>query len=784
MKQRLTQQYSVSAWVFLILAATCAHAETPAVVGWPYDDSLARPMIDLLKGFQSGHSSKVAAAGIADMASIGRFADGDEPFGVVCCAGAPTAREKELLARMARKYAAEPEMRRIGYRGIAIVVNEASSVRNLSLTALGKILSSQGKGITWSAFGGGNSAVRCYVESKKAWPMTVLQHKCMAYEEQVKGYVRSGWLEFRDDLDENSDVAEIIRKVRADRNGIGCFRYTGQAIKGVRLVAIAETDAGPFRAMAEGTVFNDGYVLAEPLMLYIHPKAPRPVRDFCDYAGGIDGSAILEGHGVITPCRRWKAESDARLADMKSGKGIRLSAIGIVGCGKAVPDLAIEYVKAKAVVQLGYAATDSDVAAVGAFARAGAGATTMPAEAGGSAAPTSMPTTAPVVVAPMTPFVAAGGKELLFLADKPSVRAMELHGQKWNALGSASLTTSGSTSLTTSGRDPASPNDGYTAASKPGQPNGTGPAEYLLAGRAAAVVVNPANKIDALTIGQLQAIFGGEVEDWGTLGSTSLTTSGNSKSQIGGSQIKGSQIAGSQIKPYGLRGDDPATGIFEKECLDRYKWRRVVVKKDTAEVLAAVSMDPQAIGFVDLAAIPATGQNVRILGIRLPGRGGPAAPPPALGATSPRGGGVAERAGGAPPPAFAEATAGRPALGATSPRGGGVYLPTPENIKSAMYPLSQRLWLYVHPQASDTARDFVKFIATCGGSTSLTAGASSEASSYADTVKAVMDTYRKHGLVPLADAALVRMVKDAMAEAAARAKADAATPKPKGKERK
>jgi TPP-dependent pyruvate/acetoin dehydrogenase alpha subunit len=96
-----------------------------------------------------------------------------------------------------------------------------------------------------------------------------------------------------------------------------------------------------------------------------------------------------------------------------------------------------------------------------------------------------------------------------------------------------------------------------------------------------------------------------------------------------------------------------------------------------------------------------------------------------------------------------------------------------------MYPLSQRLYLYVHPKASDTARDFVKFIATCGGSTSLTAGAA-EASPYADTVKAVMDTYRKHGLVPLADAALERMVKDAMADAAAKAKAEAAKPKGKG----
>jgi len=47
-----------------------------------------------------------------------------------------------------------------------------------------------------------------------------------------------------------------------------------------------------------------------------------------------------------------------------------------------------------------------------------------------------------------------------------------------------------------------------------------------------------------------------------------------------------------------------------------------------------------------------------------------------------------------------------------------------------------------------------------------------------------MDTYRKHGLVPLADAALLRMAKDAMAEAAAKAKAEAGKPKGQGKGKK
>jgi hypothetical protein len=81
-----------------------------------------------------------------------------------------------------------------------------------------------------------------------------------------------------------------------------------------------------------------------------------------------------------------------------------------------------------------------------------------------------------------------------------------------------------------------------------------------------------------------------------------------------------------------------------------------------------------------------------------------------------------------------------------------------------MYPLSSRVYLYVHPKASDTAKDFAKFVATCGGS---------EAGPYADTVKAVMDTYQKHGLIPLADAAIERAAKDA---AAAKAKESAGKP--------
>ena len=37
-------------------------------------------------------------------------------------------------------------------------------------------------------------------------------------------------------------------------------------------------------------------------------------------------------------------------------------------------------------------------------------------------------------------------------------------------------------------------------------------------------------------------------------------------------------------------------------------------------------------------------------------------------------------------------------------------LPTAKNIMSGSYPISQRLTLYISPKASDTTKDFVKFL--------------------------------------------------------------------------
>jgi ABC-type phosphate transport system substrate-binding protein len=461
---------------------------------------------------------------------------------------------------------------------------------------------------------------------------------------------------------------EVVSQVAKDKNGFGICLYDGKTdLGGVKVLGVTEKVGGVPVLPDIGPVIQKDYPLAEDLSIFLPQDASSTTRDFCTSCQTEVVAEFALKCGLITPFHQWKAAGDRRRMEMKTGKGPRVSAVGGGVSKRAMQDVGVEYVTAKAVVQLAYSPIGSDVSAVGEFMA------TVPV-----VVPATQPASGPVV----TPFVAGGGTELLLLSDRPSEAAMKIHGDKWNALQ---------------------------------------PAEFMLAGRAAAVIVNSSNKLDSLTLEQVRAIFSCDVDDWATIGGTDLKAAAGAKGAI-------------PVNRFGPLPSDAAAGVFFKECLPQEKVKRVTFKGDAAATISAVSMDPQAIAFVDLSAIPTTGQTVKVLGIRL---------------KTSIGGKDGERV-------------------ETS------YLPTAENIKNAMYPFSQRLYLYVHPKASDTAKDFAKFIATCGGS---------EATPYADTVKAMMDTYQKNGLIPLADTAIDRAAKDAeAAAAAAKAKEEAAKqPKPKGK---
>ena len=258
----------------------------------------------------------------------------------------------------------------------------------------------------------------------------------------------------------------------------------------------------------------------------------------------------------------------------------------------------------------------------------------------------------------------SGRYELMVLEEKPDLRTIERLGDRWTALGENQL----------------------------------GPTEHLLAGRATAIVVHASNELNALTLDQVRSIYTGELADWSVIGGTGL------KSRGGGESVR--------MHALGIGVGDPSAQLFREQCLKGETPASTVdIKKDTAEAVAAVSVDPQAIAFVDWASIPEDGQTVKVLAI-LVGQGERAKP----------------------------------------------IEPSAQTIKNAMYPLSQRIYMYVHPDASDAAKGFAEFLAT---------GGESAMSPYRDSVQAVMDTFRKHGLVSLSEAATKRRIESQLKAAQA-----------------
>jgi ABC-type phosphate transport system substrate-binding protein len=230
--------------------------------------------------------------------------------------------------------------------------------------------------------------------------------------------------------------------------------------------------------------------------------------------------------------------------------------------------------------------------------------------------------------------------EIVFLDGPPRGKALEVHGDRWKELN---------------------------------------PEGHLVAGRAAAIVVNAANTLDALTLEQIEAIWSGAIDDWSALDGTGLSPPD--------APLPGSNGPNAiPVHRIGLRKNAPAAEIFGRARPARAKQGRMTFMPGTLEVVAAVGTDPYALGVVDLADIPKTGQTIKVLGIMVE--------------TGDDGGNAA------------------------------VVCPSADTIRAGTYPFAERTFVYVHPQASDTAKRFAGFLA-------------SESSTTA---------YKAHGLVPLIEA--------------------------------
>jgi ABC-type phosphate transport system substrate-binding protein len=217
------------------------------------------------------------------------------------------------------------------------------------------------------------------------------------------------------------------------------------------------------------------------------------------------------------------------------------------------------------------------------------------------------------------------------------------------------------------------------------------------------VIVHRENAVKNLTLDDLRQIYAGEVEKW-----------------------PGTADKDAKMKLFGLPSESPAMRLVEEKVGNppspptplpqagegtktaspaprpsppSARHARVTRRPDTAKVIQAVAGDPGAIGFVDLAAMPPKESSVKLLAIVPNSERGRAAPETAK--ETPK------ETPGRHGPALKESPDRHgPALKESPEQRG----PAPDNVPDG-YPLAQPVTLYVHPRASQTARDLADFLA-------------------------------------------------------------------------
>ncbi len=167
------------------------------------------------------------------------------------------------------------------YDGIAVAVNPANPVEDISIEDLAKIFS--GEVTNWSQIGGNDADI--IVVSREGASGTR-----SAFEELVK-------LEDAGGLTEDATVVEgngnVQTNVAGNPNAIGyvSFSYIDETVKSVNVNGVEGTPE---------TAKSGEYSLSRPfLFVYMDSKASDTVKAFLEFTLSEDGQAFVEEHGGI-----------------------------------------------------------------------------------------------------------------------------------------------------------------------------------------------------------------------------------------------------------------------------------------------------------------------------------------------------------------------------------------------------------------------------------------------------------------------------------------------------
>ena len=452
----------------------------------------------------------------------------------------------------------QPEAFLVGHLRVVLVAHRDNPVEAMTLAGLRKALSEPCKSLSWSQIdGAGTHKIEVFGPPENSWARKLVRDKCLSrwHDAEQPGVREFQRLGFRDDMTACEDAREVLAKVRAHRYALGWFACTApldpQVLHGVKPLRIAadRLDAAVSPPLADSG--DPAYPLAEPLVLYVHPKAPPKAWEFARFAQSEEAAKIAQRHGIWPDWLHRDAQRQERLALVKAGKGTPITVYSLMGRKAMLQDLATKFVEDKAAIQMKVEKKGNWDKAFARYAQ---------------------------------------GEIDFFLTDETATED-EMTPKDAKA----------------SSKEDDAKKDGNAKAGNPQKAKST-PTRVELGQMAVGVIVHPENLLDSLPLDELQGIFSGEIKAWP--GMKDLVA----KMHLVGLDPQSPLTLLFKEKlavasPSTAASGDTSPG---RSATD-FSLAKYTAKPDTEQVILTVARDPSAIGFVDLSRLPKDEKSVKLI---------------------------------------------------------------------------------------------------------------------------------------------------------------------------
>ena len=201
------------------------------------------------------------------------------------CASSRKIKDKELNLAIQKNI--HPNEIAVAIDGIAIVINPANSIDELTMQQLSNIFT--GKSLRWSDVGGPDEKIG--VLSRESSSGTYVFFQEMVLNKQ----------DFTQDAKLLPATSAIIQSISTDRWEIGYvgLGYAAAADK-VKIVAIKANENSPAVIPSDKTVKSGEYPIARPLYLYLNGEPKGTLKDFVDFCLSAEGQKVVSQTGYVT----------------------------------------------------------------------------------------------------------------------------------------------------------------------------------------------------------------------------------------------------------------------------------------------------------------------------------------------------------------------------------------------------------------------------------------------------------------------------------------------------